>query len=98
MSWKLTLTAFVLFILLTPRILVSLPPGSKNIYLVAAIHAIVFASALYLLSHMEEGFKEGTNNPKKTTRPMPTGRGHTTRRGDSAGQGAGRGITTKPKM
>lgn len=63
-TWKYTFTAFALFILLTPRVLVSLPPGSKNKYLVAFVHAIVFAAALYLFYTWEEGFQE-----KKYTTP-----------------------------
>lgn len=49
MSLFVALYVFALFFLLTPGILVSLPPkGSKMV--VAAVHALVFAVIFYLTS------------------------------------------------
>lgn len=61
---------FVLFFVLTPGILLSLPPrGSKM--MVAATHALVFA-LVFVLTHKMimkfsamEGFKEGNKDKKK---------------------------------
>lgn len=62
--------AFVLFFVLTPGILLSLPPrGSKM--MVAATHALVF-SLIFVFTHKMlmkfsamEGFKEGATKKKK---------------------------------
>jgi len=57
-----SLLAVVLFVLLSPGILVRLPPkGSK--WTVAIVHGIIFAIVMYLVSSYVlpnlEGFKEG---------------------------------------
>ena len=74
MSLVVTIYAAVLFFLLTPAILVRLPPsGSK--WTVAAVHAIVFA----LVFHFTHKFVwrlgaslEGFDGAKKTTKPSTT--------------------------
>jgi hypothetical protein len=42
MNWIMFLYAFVLFFVLTPGVLLSLPPGGSKM-MVAATHALVFA-------------------------------------------------------
>jgi hypothetical protein len=42
MTWIMFLYAFVLFFVLTPGVLLSLPPGGSKL-VVAATHALVFA-------------------------------------------------------
>jgi hypothetical protein len=48
--WTYVLTTAVLFFLLTPGVLLSLPPGGSKL-VVAATHAIVFAVAHKVLQH-----------------------------------------------
>ena len=48
--WTYILTTAVLFFLLTPGVLVSLPPGGTKIT-VAATHALVFAIVHKYLQH-----------------------------------------------
>lgn len=52
--WYLIQTA-VLFVLLTPGILVSLPPGGSKLT-VAIVHAIVFAIAHKVITHGWMGY------------------------------------------
>lgn len=61
MQWLMTLYVAALFFVLTPGILVSLPPGGKKMT-VALTHAVVFA-VVYQLTHkmvwraLYEGFE-----------------------------------------
>jgi hypothetical protein len=48
--WMYLLTTALLFFLLTPGVLLSLPPGG-GLYTVAAVHAIVFALAHKFIGH-----------------------------------------------
>lgn len=50
MAWKYLLKTAILFFLLTPGILVSLPPGGTK-YTVTAVHAALFAVAHKVLCH-----------------------------------------------
>lgn len=43
---SILILAAVLFFVLTPGVLLTLPPGS-GIYVAAAVHALVFAGVLY---------------------------------------------------
>jgi hypothetical protein len=61
----LHLVAGVLFFLLSPGVLLTIPAGSKGLFasgqtsvLAAAVHAVVFVAAIYLLSVSVEGFYE----------------------------------------
>ena len=53
--WGYVLSTAVLFFLLTPGILVSLPPGGNKMT-VAAVHAIVFALAHKFVTHGLQGY------------------------------------------
>jgi len=61
MQWLMSLYVAALFFVLTPGVLVSLPPGGKKMT-VALVHAVVFA-AVYQLTHkmvwrfLYEGFQ-----------------------------------------
>ena len=64
MNWICTIYAAVLFFVLTPGVLVTLPPKSSKL-IVAGFHAIVFA-LIWHFSHkmvwkmsIGEGFQEG---------------------------------------
>jgi hypothetical protein len=62
MNWLTTLYVAILFFVITPGVLVRLPPkGGK--FTVAAVHAVVFALIFHfsqkLIWRMGEGFKEG---------------------------------------
>ena len=46
MNWFVTVYAAVLFFVLTPGILLSLPPGGSKM-VVALVHAVVFALVLH---------------------------------------------------
>jgi hypothetical protein len=48
--WTYVLTTALLFFLLTPGVLLSLPPGGSKL-VVAATHAVVFAVAHKVLQH-----------------------------------------------
>ena len=48
--WTYVLTTALLFFLLTPGVLLSLPPGGSKL-VVAATHALVFAVAHKVLQH-----------------------------------------------
>ncbi len=63
----------ILFFVLSPGVLLTLPPVGKKIWMsgqtsmvAAAVHAIVFAVVLYLLSQygMIEGFAKSTKSMK----------------------------------
>ena len=69
MNWTVLVFSVVLFFLLTPGILVTLPKnGSKTT--VAAVHALVFALVFHfshkMVWHLSEGFKEGVVRKKNT--------------------------------
>jgi hypothetical protein len=62
---------FVLFFVLTPGILVSLPPkGSKMV--VAAVHALVFSLALWATHKMVWKFTKGALEGMTTPPTQPT--------------------------
>jgi hypothetical protein len=72
MNWLTTLYVAILFFVLTPGVLVRLPPkGGK--FMVAAVHAVVFALIFHfsqkLIWRMGEGFKEGATCGIPDTRP-----------------------------
>ena len=59
----LHIVAGILFFILSPGVLLTIPAGSRGLFasgqtsvLAAAIHAVVFVAALYLLSVSAEGF------------------------------------------
>ena len=65
------LLAAVLFFLLTPGVLVRLPPKS-GLLVVAAFHAVVFTIALYFGSRLvknlrKEGYEEKEEEEKKSS-------------------------------
>lgn len=63
----------VLFFILSPGVLLTLPPGSRGIWmsrqtsiLAALVHAVVFViAASYLKGYFYEGFEEMTEEQKK---------------------------------
>jgi hypothetical protein len=72
MNWICTIYVAVLFFVLTPGVLLSLPPKSSKL-VVAATHAVVFAliwhfthKIVWRMSVGHEGFKEGYNKNKIT--------------------------------
>jgi len=66
MNWAVTIYSAILFFILTPNILVRLPPKSSK-FVVAATHAVIFALVFHFTckivwkatSNMFEGFSEG---------------------------------------
>ena len=73
MNWVTTIYAAVLFFMLTPGVLVSLPP-KKGKFIVAAFHALIFAliwhfthKLVWRMSVRHEGFHEGAATNKKHT-------------------------------
>ena len=70
MNWLVTIYSAVLFFLLTPAILLRLP-NKGNKYVVAGVHAIVFALLFHFTSSMVKGLgmRESMSNddgqPKK---------------------------------
>lgn len=64
MNWLVTIYSAVLFFLLTPAILLRLPNGG-NKYVVAGVHAIVFALLFHFTSSMVKGLgmREGMSCP-----------------------------------
>lgn len=70
MNWTVTIYSAILFFILTPAVLVRLPPKG-NKYTVAAFHALVFALVFHFtgkmvwqLSSGMEGFQEGLEKTK----------------------------------
>lgn len=64
MNIKFSVFIVLLFVLLTPGILLTLPPkGGK--YIVALVHGIVFAVVLCLAYKYASGYIEGNENMKK---------------------------------
>ena len=53
--WMYLLTTAILFFLLTPGVLLSLPPGS-GLYVTAATHAVVFALVHTFVGHGLRGY------------------------------------------
>jgi hypothetical protein len=64
MNWLVTIYSAILFFLLTPAILLRLPNGG-NKYVVAGVHAIVFALLFHFTSSMVNGLRmrEGLTCP-----------------------------------
>lgn len=67
------LTAGLLFFVLSPGVLLTIPPGSRGLFLsgqtsvtAALVHAVVFVAVSYLLSTAVEGF---SGNPLKCKGP-----------------------------
>ena len=58
--------AFILFFILTPGILVTLPPKGSNI-IVAIVHSILFASIFASIHGFKEGNAVKSNNPSYST-------------------------------
>jgi len=66
MNWAVTIYSAILFFILTPNILVRLPPKSSK-FVVAATHAVIFALVFHFTckivwkatSNLFEGFSEG---------------------------------------
>lgn len=87
MQLLMTLFVAALFFVLTPGILLSLPPNGSKVT-VAITHAIVFA-IVYCLTHkivyayLYEGFKPKFSNMVKTKQPRtsPTQQGSAAMRG-----------------
>jgi hypothetical protein len=59
------LVAGLLFFVLSPGVLLTIPPGSKGLFLscqtsvtAALVHAVVFVAVTYLLSTAVEGFAD----------------------------------------
>ena len=57
------LVAGILFFVLSPGVLLTIPPGSRGLFLscqtsvaAALVHAVVFVAVAYLLSYVAEGF------------------------------------------
>jgi hypothetical protein len=75
MNWFLLA---LLFVLLSPGVVLTLPPGSKGIFfsgqtsvVAAIVHALVFVLVLCLLKkYIREGFEDG---PAEGTQGCPTG-------------------------
>jgi hypothetical protein len=64
------LVAGLLFFVLSPGVLLTIPPGSRGLFfsgqtsvLAALVHAVVFVAVAYLLSTAVEGFTPNTNIP-----------------------------------
>ena len=65
------IVAGVLFFVLSPGVLLTIPPGKKTTT-AAAVHALVFMAALYALMRFFPGVVEGFKPNVKRT-PNPTG-------------------------
>lgn len=69
MNWAVTIYSAILFFILTPNILVRLPPKSSK-FVVAATHAVIFALVFHFTckivwkatSNMFEGLEIGTGS------------------------------------
>ena len=62
------LIAGILFFVLSPGVLLTIPPGSRGLFLsgqtsvlAALVHAVVFVAVAYLLSTAVEGFTSNMN-------------------------------------
>jgi hypothetical protein len=70
MNWAVTIYSAILFFILTPNILVRLPPKSSK-FVVAATHAVIFALVFHFTckivwkatSNMFEGLEMGPGSP-----------------------------------
>jgi len=74
MNWVVTIYAALLFFVLTPGVLLSLPPKSGKL-VVAATHAVVFAIVWHFthklvwkfsVGTLRDGFGEGVTKEKNT--------------------------------
>ena len=70
------LVAGLLFFILSPGVLLTIPPCSKGLFAsgqtsiaAAAVHAVVFVAVSYLLASTVEGFKGGLKDPLKCDGP-----------------------------
>ena len=66
------LVAGLLFFILSPGVLLTIPPCSKGLFMsnqtsiaAAAVHAVVFVAVSYLLASVAEGFANGGGGAKK---------------------------------
>jgi len=62
------LVAGILFFVLSPGVLLTIPPGSRGLFLsgqtsvlAALVHAVVFVAVAYLLTSAAEGFTSNMN-------------------------------------
>lgn len=70
MNWALSIYAAILFFLLSPNVLLRLPPtGSK--YVVAGTHAIVFAIVFYFTHKHVSEMAIKTHNHVQTATTAP---------------------------
>lgn len=95
MNWIVTVYTAILFFVLTPNIVLRLPPKGKPI-MVAAVHAVIFA-LIYHFTHMmvwkmstnmggfsRDGFSEGVNgNDKKHDNKKPDNKKHDNKKHDN---------------
>ena len=79
MNWIVTIYTAFLFFILTPGVLVTLPPKSKKM-IVIGTHAAIFALIFHFTHHIVwkmsnnfEGFREG-NTSTKRIKPTQTNR------------------------
>jgi len=75
MNWVVTIYSALLFFILTPGVLLYLPPKSK-IYVAAAVHAVVFAIIWHFthklvwklsVGSVRDGFEEGVGVKLQTS-------------------------------
>ena len=75
MNWVVTIYTAILFFVLTPNIVLRLPPKGKPV-LVAAVHAVIFALVYHFthkmvwkasmsMNSIRDGFSEGVNGKDK---------------------------------
>lgn len=70
MNWVVTIYAAILFFILSPNILLRLPPAG-NKYVVAATHATVFALVLYFTNKYVWEMSMKTYGQKATVTTAP---------------------------
>ena len=61
MQWLKLAFVVVLFVALTPGVLLRLPPGGSKLT-VAAVHGVVFALVYHFAHHLVTGRREGMDN------------------------------------
>jgi len=61
MQWLKLAFVVVLFVALTPGVLVRLPPGGSKLT-VAAVHGVIFALVYHFTHHLVAGRREGMAN------------------------------------
>lgn len=80
MNLLFSLYVLVLFFVLTPGILVTLPKNGSKM-MVTAVHGAIFAAVLFFTGHSVwrmteeafEGFKEGNRRNRRNTQNFPPG-------------------------